>query len=577
MQRRDTIIDGTTTAEQVDAAGRLIRNLFLSNKKAYDIIKAENPKTQVGVNEYIYGLPWWIQQLVNGNASAIKSDNDLQKQIDRLAFKRDLVRGERISRFRANVLGNDKVDVVLAGLTRTEERETRVMFSEPYFLTRPQLITRNDHHAVGARDLAEEEIAVVRGSTSDLSFPRLLPKSQSRICDDYESALTNIDQGQASALLADETILSGLMVQHPGKYRLLKENFNDGECYAAAVAHGDGRLLEVINSVVREFKTSPEAAIWKANYEKTRGLKVESPSRTDRALVLSESGIKAAEARQKSGFELVGKAPVGTVMRRIQDRGYVVVAIREDLLGFGYRDPGTGELNGLEIMLAQRLSQKIFGDPAKVRFHPATLQKRMAALEPTSGFIDWIQKQSAILSTMLTTNWWYMGMAGELDDYLCPPGCERKMDFIGLDYYWGISSLHIERLQRLIDAAYRRFDQAPVYSGGLYNILKDLQHKFPSHSLIIFENGSVKVADGWERAKYIQEHIKQVQRATKVGMNVEGYICWSVTSNREWDLEFNDASDFGLYHIDLDNDPALIRNRTFAADAFEQMIRNRRG
>ncbi|VVB63604.1 Beta-galactosidase [uncultured archaeon] len=85
------------------------------------------------------------------------------------------------------------------------------------------------------------------------------------------------------------------------------------------------------------------------------------------------------------------------------------------------------------------------------------------------------------------------------------------------------------------------------------------------------------MADGWERAKYIQEHTRQVQRAVKDGIGVEGYICWSVTSNREWDLEFNDASDFGLYHIELDSDPALIRNRTFAADTFEQMIRNRRG
>jgi hypothetical protein len=292
---------------------------------------------------------------------------------------------------------------------------------------------------------------------------------------------------------------------------------------------------------------------------------------------LSESGIKAAEAKQKAGFELNQKAPVGTVLRRIQDRGYVVVAIREDLPGFGYRDPETGELTGLEIMLAQKLSQRIFDDPAKVRFHPVTLQKRVAALEPTSGFLDWIQKQSAILSTMLMTNWWYMGMADELDDYLCPPGCEHKMDFIGLDYYWGISSLHLERLQRLIDAAYRQFDQAPVYPDGLYNILKDLQHKFPSYPLIIFENGSVKVADGWKRAIYIQEHIKQVQRAVKDGMRVDGYICWSVTSNREWDLEFNDASDFGLYHIELDSDPALIRDRTPSADAFEQMISNRRG
>lgn len=567
--------EGTTTDEQVEAVRKLMRNLFLANKKAYEIIKMENPNAQVGANSYIYGLPGWILQLVNRNVSAIKSDRDLQRQVDRLDLKRDLIRGERISRIRAIVLEKKKVDVVLAAVTKTEENNMKVMFSEPYFITHTVLLIKEDHNAADVRDLVGKEIAVVRGSTLEQNFPALLSTSQTKIYDDYEAAREAIDLDQASALIGDDALLSGLMAQHPGRYRLLKDHFNEARIYAAAVAQGDSRLLDTVNCVIREFKASPEAALWKDKYEETRGLRIEHPPRTARALVLNKLWIEAADSREKACLEPIPKAPVGTVLRRIQDRGFIVVAIREDLPGFGYINPETGELSGLEILFARRLSQKIFGDPSKICFQPAALQNRIAPLELRLGLIDWIQKQYAILSTMLMANWWYMGMADELDDYLCPIGCERKMDFIGLDYYWGISSLHIERLQRLIDAAYRRFDQAPVYPGALYNILVDLQKKFPSYPLIIFENGSVKVADGWERTKYIQEHIRQVQRAAKEGMKVEGYICWSVTSNREWDLEFNDASDFGLYHIDLDSDPALIRKRTSAADAFEQMIKNR--
>jgi beta-glucosidase/6-phospho-beta-glucosidase/beta-galactosidase/ABC-type amino acid transport substrate-binding protein len=565
--------DGTTTIEQANKVGKLIRNLFLSNKNAYEIIKAENPNALVGANQYIYGLPWWMQQIVNRNVYAIKSSKDLIEQMDQLALKRDLVRGQSISKFRAKFLDKDKVDVILAALTRTDERESMVMFSEPYFLTHPRILIKIDRHVADARELQQEEIAVVRGTTSETGFSRLLPASRARVWDDYESALQALDQGQASALLAEEAILSGLMGQHPGKYRLLEELFDGREIYAAAVAQGDGGLQDVINLVVMEFNASPEAAMWRADFEEKTGRKVEEPPLTAKALSLRKSAIESAKPRQTISSDSVQKAPVGTVLRRIQDRGYVVVGVREDLPGFGYRDPETGNLSGLDIILARRLSQKIFGDPSNVRFHPVSPQERMASLE-TRGFLDGIKKQFAILSTMLMANWWYMGMADELDDYLCPPGCERKMDFIGFDYYWGISSFHIERLQHLMDAAYRRFDRAPVYPEGLYNILKDLQYKFPAFPLIIFENGSVTVADGWEKAKYIREHVRQVQKALKDGMKVEGYVCWSVTSNREWDLVFNDASDFGLYHIELDNDPALIRNRTLAADAFEQIIRD---
>ena len=173
------------------------------------------------------------------------------------------------------------------------------------------------------------------------------------------------------------------------------------------------------------------------------------------------------------------------------------------------------------------------------------------------------------------TNWWYLGMAGSLDEYLCPPECAGKLDFVGLDYYWGISTLRLERIQRLMDAAYRRFDRAPVWPEALYGLLKDLNKLFPEKPLIIFENGSVELADGIDRATYLRKHVLEGQRAVRDGMNVEGYICWAITSNREWDCTFNAGSDFGLYHIDLDTDPGLLRKATDAARIYRQIIADR--
>jgi beta-glucosidase len=128
----------------------------------------------------------------------------------------------------------------------------------------------------------------------------------------------------------------------------------------------------------------------------------------------------------------------------------------------------------------------------------------------------------------------------------------------------------------LIDAAYRSFDQAPVSPGTLYSILKDFQDMFPEKSLFIFENGSVEVADNMDRETYIRRHVDEVKRAFHDGMNVDGYIYWALTSNREWDLEFSAGSDFGLIHIDLDVDPFLIRGPfTPAATRYMQIIRDR--
>jgi len=178
-----------------------------------------------------------------------------------------------------------------------------------------------------------------------------------------------------------------------------------------------------------------------------------------------------------------------------------------------------------------------------------------------------------ILSTALSGNWWYLGMAGRLPEFLCPPECRGKQDFVGFDYYWGIRTLGLASLGRLADAAAGRFDRAPVWPGVLYGMIKYHARLFPDLPLMIVENGCVESADGVDRATYLRRHLREVSRALHDRVNIAGYVCWAVTSNREWGLAFEPGSDFGLYHIDMDTDPALTRKRTPAADAYAEIIR----
>jgi hypothetical protein len=247
------------------------------------------------------------------------------------------------------------------------------------------------------------------------------------------------------------------------------------------------------------------------------------------------------------------------------------VAVKADVPGFGYRDPQSGTWEGLEIDLARAVACRIFGE-AKVRFVPATTRERIPLLRSLLRFLDPVLRDFAILSSTLTSNWWHLGMAGKLPDFLCPPECVGQQDFIGLDYYWGVPALRIDRIQALIASGTGRFDAAPVWPGALYRLLRYHASLEPGKPLLIVENGSVDVADGVARPAYIRRHVEQVQRAAADGVNVLGYICWSITSNREWGLKFTPASDFGLYHIDLDTDPDLTRQATAAVEEYRQII-----
>jgi beta-glucosidase/6-phospho-beta-glucosidase/beta-galactosidase len=166
-------------------------------------------------------------------------------------------------------------------------------------------------------------------------------------------------------------------------------------------------------------------------------------------------------------------------------------------------------------------------------------------------------------------------MAGRLSPEFCPPECVGTQDYVGLDYYWGISALGFHRIARLMDAAAQHYSQAPVWPRVLYDALRRYARMFPGMEILVIENGCVDVASGVAKADYIARHVLEVQRAVADGVPVSAYVCWSITSNREWGLPLGADSDFGLYHIDLDGDPALRRVPTAAAATYREIIARR--
>lgn len=68
----------------------------------------------------------------------------------------------------------------------------------------------------------------------------------------------------------------------------------------------------------------------------------------------------------------------------------------------------------------------------------------------------------------------------------------------------------------------------------------------------------------------MQSHLSKVSKAIKKGIPVRAYNWWSITSNREWGHPFDPNTDFGLYFVDLDNDPTLTRQVTQEAARFKK-------
>ncbi len=552
--------EGTTTDEQLAAVAKLMRNLFLAHTAGRAVIKRATPEALVGSNPLLLGLPVWLQRFVDRRVTSLRDPDDLIRQGRRFAERALLEKGD--------------VDVIVATLTMTPERAEQVAFSEVYYIAGQTLLVRDGSAVQGPQDLVGQAVAVVSGSTAEAAIRTHIPEAAVRAFADYAAARAALYAGQVAAILADNTILLGIMQQHPGQYRLAGDLLTE-EPYAVAVVRGAPALLDAVDGAVRRFK---ESGAWAASFARHfPGRPIPPPpSLAVRATLADISGTQAASAAaQQPG---VPNAPLplakpGTLLRRIQDRGYIVVAVKQDVLGFGYRDPNTGEWSGLEIDLARAIAQYIFGDADRARFRPATTEERIPLLRSILRIFDPLLKQFSTLSTALTSNWWHLGMAGKLPEFLCPRECVGQQDFVGFDYYWGIAALQINRIQQLLDAAAGHFDRAPVWPRALYGMLKYHADLLPDKPILLIENGSVEIADGVDRVTYLRRHIREVQRARRDGVNVIAYICWSITSNREWGLKFDKGSDFGLYHIELDSDPELKRVPTAAVEAYREIIK----
>lgn len=119
----------------------------------------------------------------------------------------------------------------------------------------------------------------------------------------------------------------------------------------------------------------------------------------------------------------------------------------------------------------------------------------------------------------------------------------NSIDFIGLNYYWWINVAYLSYSKTkgplVTDMGWT------VNAEGLYYSLLDL--KKYNKPIYITENG---LADGRDalRAQFITSMLEQIHRAIASGVDVRGYLHWSLLDNFEWAHGFEQK--FGLFEVD---------------------------
>ncbi|HZM77071.1 MAG TPA: GH1 family beta-glucosidase [Candidatus Limnocylindrales bacterium] len=105
----------------------------------------------------------------------------------------------------------------------------------------------------------------------------------------------------------------------------------------------------------------------------------------------------------------------------------------------------------------------------------------------------------------------------------------------------------------------------PIDADGLRKTLLRVAEDYPGVPLIITENGASfpdtvrtgKVND-LERISYIADHLAAVHDALSAGVDMRGYVAWSLMDNFEWAYGYDKR--FGLVHVDYSTQERLLKD-----------------
>ncbi|MGL6114037.1 MAG: basic amino acid ABC transporter substrate-binding protein [Cetobacterium sp.] len=143
-----------------------------------------------------------------------------------------------------------KIDLVVAGMTVTEERKKFVDFSKDYFIATQVLILPENSTISNLNDFETNKLGTILGYTGDL----LASKNKNIQKIQYNTpamAIMDLKSGKIQGIILDSAPAMGYVKNTKG-LKILDIN-EEQEKYAIALRKGNEKLVEEINSAIDEI------------------------------------------------------------------------------------------------------------------------------------------------------------------------------------------------------------------------------------------------------------------------------------------------------------------------------------
>jgi polar amino acid transport system substrate-binding protein len=152
-----------------------------------------------------------------------------------------------------------KLDIIIAGMTITQERNLKVNFADPYIIVGQTILLngKNKDAVKSYKDLNDAKYTITSklGTTGEQSIKRLMPKANYKSFEDSTEAALEVAAGRADAFVYDLPTVAAFFGKQGGKANLvfLDQPFTF-EPLAFAVRKGDPDFLNWLNNFLRQIK-----------------------------------------------------------------------------------------------------------------------------------------------------------------------------------------------------------------------------------------------------------------------------------------------------------------------------------
>ena len=155
-------------------------------------------------------------------------------------------------------LMTDKFDIIMGGMTITQERNLKILFADPYIVVGQSILLNKKHEGkvLSYKDLNDPKFILTSrmGTTGEQAIKKLIPKATYKGFESEAEAGLEVINGKADALVYDLPFCGFLYgSQGRGKTVFLNDPFTY-EPLAWAINKGDPDFLNYLNNFLRQSK-----------------------------------------------------------------------------------------------------------------------------------------------------------------------------------------------------------------------------------------------------------------------------------------------------------------------------------